>query len=99
MFIDRLKAYASFDVSTRRPIYSKLLRIDKSEEAMIKKVDEIYSTEYQTAYDFLKMLNLSLNELDKSKDPLILFAKGVFKESLEYEKESEEISAKRKLLK
>ena len=45
------------------------------------------------------MLNLSLNELDKSKDPLILFAKGVFKESLEYKKESEEISAKRQLLK
>ena len=49
MFIDRLKAYASFDVSTRRPVYSKLLKIDESEDIMIQKVDEIYSTEYQTA--------------------------------------------------
>lgn len=99
MFIDRLKAYASFDASTRRPVYSKLLRIDESEDIMIQKVDEIYSTEYQTAGDFLKMLNLSLKELDKSDDPLILFAKEVFDESLEFEKEFEEMGAKRQLLK
>ena len=69
------------------------------EEIMIKKVDKIYSTKYQTADDFLKMLNLSLKELDKSDDPLILFAKEVFDESLEFEKEFEEMGAKRQLLK
>ena len=45
------------------------------------------------------MMNMSLNELNKSNDPLIIFAKETFEESLKYEKEFEEIGAKRQLLK
>ena len=45
------------------------------------------------------MLEMSLDELNNSQDPLIVFAKDTFDESLAYEKESEETGAKRQLLK
>ena len=51
-----------------RPPYHSVCKRVAAGDTMIQKVDEIYSTEYQTAGDFLKMLNLSLKELDKSDD-------------------------------
>ena len=91
--------YKTFDTSLRRPTYSNLLGLDKSEKIILSKVDEIYSTKYKTSKNFLQMMNMSLNELNKSNDPLIIFAKETFEESLKYEKEFEEIGAKRQLLK
>ena len=99
IFEDRLIVYSGFDSSLRRATYSKLLRLDESKEIILSKVDEIYSTDYQTSENFLQMLEMSLDELNNSQDPLIVFAKDTFDESLAYEKESEEIGAKRQLLK
>ena len=99
IFEDRLIVYSGFDSSLRRATYSKLLRLDESKEIILSKVDEIYSTDYQTSENFLQMLEMSLDELNNSQDPLIIFAKDTFDESLAYEKESEEIGAKRQLLK
>ncbi len=99
IFLDRLMTYKTFDASLRRPTYSNLLGLDKSEKIILSKVDEIYSTKYKTSKNFLQMMNMSLNELNKSNDPLIIFAKETFEESLKYEKEFEEIGAKRQLLK
>ena len=99
IFLDRLLTYKTFDASLRRPTYSNLLGLDKSEKIILSKVDEIYSTNYKTSKNFLQMMNMSLNELNKSNDPLIIFAKETFEESLKYEKEFEEIGAKRQLLK
>ena len=99
IFLDRLLTYKTFDASLRRPTYSNLLGLDKSEKIILSKVDEIYSTKYKTSKNFLQMMNMSLNELNKSNDPLIIFAKETFEESLKYEKEFEEIGAKRQLLK
>jgi hypothetical protein len=45
------------------------------------------------------MMAMSLDELNNSNDPLVLFAKDTFDESMKYEKESEERGAKRQLLK
>ena len=99
IFEDRLIVYSGFDSSLRRATYSKLLRLDESKEIILSKVDEIYSTDYQNSENFLQMLEMSLDELNNSQDPLIVFAKDTFDESLAYEKESEEIGAKRQLLK
>ena len=99
IFEDRLIVYSGFDSSLRRATYSKLLRLDESKEIILSKVDEIYSTDYQTSENFLQMFKMSLDELNNSQDPLIVFAKDTFDESLSYEKESEEIGAKRQLLK
>ena len=99
IFEDRLIVYSGFDSSLRRATYSKLLSLDESKEIILSKVDEIYSTDYQTSENFLQMFEKSLDELNDSQDPLIIFAKDTFDESLAYEKESEEIGAKRQLLK
>jgi len=99
IFEDRLIVYSGFDSSLRRATYSKLLRLDESKEIILSKVDEIYSTDYQTSENFLQMFEMSLDELNDSQDPLIIFAKDTLDESLAYEKEFEETGAKRQLLK
>ena len=99
MFLDRLMVYKDIDSSLRRTVYSEILKLDESEEAILNKVDEIYSTEFKNSESFLKMMAMSLDELNNSNDPLVLFAKDTFDESMEYEKESEERGAKRQLLK
>jgi len=99
MFIDRLMVYKDIDPSLRRAVYSKILELDVSENAIFNKVNEIYSTQYRNSDSFLKMMEMSLDELNNSNDPLVLFAKETFDESMKYEKESEERGAKRQLLK
>ena len=99
IFKDRLMVYAGIDSSLRRIIYSKLLKLDESEEMILRKVDEVYSTKYKNSEGFLTMLEMSLDELNESSDPLIIFAKETFNESMEYEKETEENGAKKQLLK
>ena len=99
IFKDRLMVYAGIDSSLRRIVYSKLLKLDESEEMILRKVDEIYSTKYKNSESFLTMLEMTLDELNESSDPLIIFAKETFNESMEYEKETEENGAKKQLLK
>ena len=99
IFEDRLMVYKDMNSSLRRPVYSKLLKLDGSEEVIVNKVDEIYLTEFKNSESFLKMMEMSLDELNNSNDPLVLFAKETFDESMQYEKESEERGAKRQLLK
>ena len=99
IFRDRLMIYKDIDPSLRRPVYSTLLKLDESEETILNKVDEIYSTQFKNSESFSEMMAMSLDELNNSDDPLILFAKDTFDESMKYEKESEERGAKRQLLK
>ena len=44
-------------------------------------------------------MKLSLEELNKSEDPLVIFAKKTYQESLDYEKKYEAQSARKQLLK
>ena len=99
IFKDRLIVYAGIDSSLRRDVYSRLLKIDESIDAMLRKVDEIYSTKYKNSEDYLKMLEMSTDELNESSDPLIIFVKEIFDESMKHEKASEENDAKKQLLK
>ena len=39
--------YKDIDPSLRRPVYSTLLKLDESEEMILNKVDEIYSTQFK----------------------------------------------------
>jgi len=99
IFLDRLMTYKNFDKSYRRATYSKLLRLDENEEVVTQRVNEIYKTKYKNSKNFLNMMNLTLEELNSSQDPLIIFIRDIFEESLEYEKESERVGAQRQLLK
>lgn len=99
IFIDRLKNYADIDKLYRRPIYSKLLNLDGDFEESKNIVEEIYSTKYKNSESLLQLMDLSLEELNKSDDPLIVFARQTYQESLDYEKKYEAQSAKRQLLK
>lgn len=99
IFLDRLMTYKNFDKSYRRATYSKLLRLDENEEVVTQRVNELYKTKYKNSKNFLNMMSLSLEELNSSQDPLIIFIKDLFEESLEYEIESERIGAQRQLLK
>ena len=99
IFIDRLKNYAYIDKLYRRPTYSKLLNLDGDFEESKNIVEEIYSTKYKNSESLLQLMDLSLEELNKSDDPLIIFAKQTYQESLDYEKKYEAQSAKRQLLK
>ena len=99
IFLDRLMTYKNFDKSYRRATYSKLLRLDENEEVVTQRVNEIYKTKYKNSKNFLNMMSLTLEELNSSQDPLIIFIKDIFEESLEYEKESERVGAQRQLLK
>ena len=66
---------------------------------MNQAIDEIYSSQYKDSESFLQMMELSIGELNNSTDPLIMFAKKTYEESLEYEKKYEAISAQRQLVK
>ena len=99
IFTDRLSVYSKIDSSLRRPIYSELLKLDGNLNKTNQAVDEIYSSQYRDSKSFLKMMEYSLDELNNSTDPLIMFAKKTYEESLEYEKKYEAISARRQLLK
>ena len=99
IFKDRLSVYSKIEPSLRRPIYSELLKLNSGLSKMNQAIDEIYSSQYKDSESFLKMMELSLVELNNSTDPLIMFAKKTYEESLEFEKKYEATSAKRQLLK
>ena len=99
IFLDRLKNYANIDNSYRRPVYSELLGLESDIEETKNIVEEIYSSEFNNSEAFLRLMELSLEELNKSTDPLVIFAKKTYQESLDYEKKYEARSARRQLLK
>jgi hypothetical protein len=99
IFLDRLKNYANIDNSYRRPIYSELLGLDGDFAETKNTVEEIYSTEFNNSETLLQLMDLNLEELNRSLDPLVTFAKKTYQESLDYEKKYEARSARRQLLK
>ena len=99
IFLDRLSTYSNFDAKLRRPDYSKNLLLDDDFELTKKKVSELYSSEFTTADAMMKLKDMSLDELDSSKDPLIDFVRSIYPETLVYEKKYDERSARRQLLK
>ena len=99
IFLDRLKNYANIDNSYRRPLYSELLGLESDFEETKNIVEEIYSSEFNNSETFLQLMELSLEGLNKSEDPLVIFAKKTYQESLDYEKKYEARSARRQLLK
>ena len=99
IFLDRLKNYANIDNSYRRPVYSELLGLDSNFAETKNIVGEIYSSQFNNSKTLLQLMELNLEELNKSEDPLVIFAKKTYQESLDYEKKYEARSARRQLLK
>ena len=99
IFLDRLSSYSNFDAKLRRPDYSKNLLLDDDFELTKKKVSELYSSEFITADAMMKLIDMSLDQLDSSDDPLISFVRSIYPETLVYEKKYDERSARRQLLK
>jgi hypothetical protein len=99
IFLDRLKNYANIDNSYRRPVYSELLGLDGDFVETKNIVEEIYSSKFNNSKTFLQLMELSIEELQKSEDPLVVFANKTYQESLDYEKKYEARSARRQLLK
>ena len=83
IFLDRLKNYANIDNSYRRPIYSELLGLDGDFAETKNTVEEIYSTEFNNSETLLQLMDLNLEELNRSLDPLVTFAKKTYQESLD----------------
>ena len=98
LFLANLEEYKKFDSELRRPMYSDALVLDSDRDAMLEKVDEIYSTSYSTPEMLLKLYEMSFDEIMMLEDPLIDFLKKVYDENLTYEEKSEKSSARKQLL-
>ena len=99
LFLANTKKYQTFDPSLRRPIYSQALNLDIDENAMISKIDEIYSTNYSTPEKMLELYEMNFEEMMNLEDPLIDFLKVVYEENLSYEEKGEKSAARKQLLK
>ena len=99
IFLDRLLTYASFAPELRRPVYSAMLDLDAGAAAIRSKVDQIYSSQYQTPEAFLELAAMTIEQMNASADPLLVLARETFAESLEYEADAESEGAEKQLLK
>ena len=90
IFLFRLNKYRDVNSSDRRKMYSKLLKLDKSYEETISVVDEMYDypSDLLNVSKRVELLDASIDDLNESKDPFIIFARSVFDESMEREKKN-----------
>lgn len=99
IFLDRLEAYKGFSKNLRRPVFSKELNLDQELGKTKIIVDEIYSSTFITSAEMLRLKDMSLKQMNALNDPLIIFVKSIYEESLKYEKMYEKQSARREFLK
>ena len=99
IFLNRLESYKSFSKDLRRPVFSQKLNLDQEFEKTKIKVEEIYSSRFITSVDILQLKDMNLKQMNALNDPLIIFVRSIYKESLEYEKMYEERTARRQFLK
>ena len=90
IFLFRLNKYRDVNSSDRRKMYSKLLKLDKSYEETISVVDEMYDypSDLLNVSKRVELLDASIDDLNESKDPFIIFARSVFDEGMEREKKN-----------
>lgn len=99
IFLDRLETYKGFSKNLRRPVFSKELNLDQELGKTKIIVDEIYSSTFITSAEMLRLKDMSLKQMNALNDPLIIFVKSIYEESLKYEKMYEKQSARREFLK
>ena len=76
-----------------------MLDLDAGAAAIRAKVDQIYSSQYQTPEAFLELAAMTIEQMNDSADPLLVLARETFAESLEYEADAESEGAEKQLLK
>ena len=99
IFLNRLETYKGFPKNLRRPVFSKELNLDQEFDKTKIVVDEIYSSTFITSTEMLRLKDMSLKQMNALNDPLIIFVKNIYEESLKYEKMYEKRTARRQFLK
>jgi hypothetical protein len=99
IFLNRLETYKGFPKNLRRPVFSKELNLDQEFDKTKIVVDEIYSSKFLTSTEMLRLKDMSLKQMNALNDPLIIFVKNIYEESLKYEKIYEKRTARRQFLK
>ena len=90
IFLFRLNKYRDVAGEDRRKMYSELLKLDGPYKETISVVDEMYeySSDLLDVTKRIELLDVSIDELNKSSDPFIMFARGIFDEGMEREKKN-----------
>ncbi len=90
IFLFRLNKYRDVNSSDRHKIYSELLKLDNSYEETISVVDGMYDypSDLLEVSKRVELLDASIDELNESTDPFIIFARNVFDEGMEREKKN-----------
>ena len=87
IFLFRLNKYRDVNSSDRHKIYSELLKLDNSYEETISVVDGMYDypSDLLEVSKRVELLDASIDGLNESTDPFIIFARNVFDEGMERE--------------
>ena len=90
IFLFRLNKYRDVSASDRPMMYSDLLKLDRPYEETISVVEKMYkySSDLLDVSKRINLLDASIDELNKSSDPFIIFARSVFDEGMEREKKN-----------
>ena len=90
IFLYRLNRYRDVDSKDRRKSYSRLLELDAPYENTVSVVDEMYAypSDLLDTNKRIKLLDASLDDLNKSSDPFIVFVREIFEEGMEREKKN-----------
>ena len=90
IFLFRLDKYRNVNSEDRRKTYSELLKLDGPYEETVSVVDEMYaySSDLLDMSKRIELLDASIDELNASSDPFIMFARSMFNEGMEREKKN-----------
>jgi hypothetical protein len=90
IFLFRLDKYRNVNSEDRRKTYSELLKLDGPFEETVSVVDEMYaySSDLLDMSKRIELLDASIDELNASSDPFIMFARSMFNEGMEREKKN-----------
>jgi hypothetical protein len=90
IFLFRLDKYRNVNSEDRRKTYSELLKLDGPFEETVSVVDEMYaySSDLLDMSKRIELLDASIDELNASSDPFIVFARSMFNEGMEREKKN-----------
>jgi hypothetical protein len=88
IFLFNLNKYREVNQNDRRLIFSKSLKLGNSFDDTKSVVDEMYSfpSSLLNLNERIGMLDMSLDELNKSNDPFIKLARKIFDENMKLEK-------------
>lgn len=87
IFLFRLNRYKEVENINRRQVYSSLMKLDEEMVQTESVVNQMYDfpSELLDTEKRIALLNTTLDQLDQSTDPFIVFVRSVFEENMELE--------------